>query len=45
VIVSIAGAGAFSGFVYGIIAIIVTLIGLYASWMIFDPSKPIAEAK
>ena len=45
VIVSIAGAGAFSGFVYGVIAIIVTLIGLYASWMIFDPSKPIAEAK
>ncbi len=45
VIVSIAGAGAFSGFIYGVIAIIVTLIGLYASWMIFDPSKPIAEAK
>jgi hypothetical protein len=45
VIVSIAGAGAFSGFFYVVIALILTLIGLYASWVIFDPSKPIAEAK
>lgn len=45
VIISIATTGFLHGFVYGILAIILTLVGLYASWIIFDPSKPIAEAK
>jgi hypothetical protein len=45
VIISIATTGFLSGLTYGIVAVVMTLIGLYASWVIFDPSKPIAEAK
>ncbi len=45
VIISIASSGVLHGTIYGILALILTLLSLYASWMIFDPTKPIAQAK